>query len=274
MSREKKAQDRQAYIIFGGLGVLIAVVLLFKFATAKEKVNKHTNCPKQIIRESVFILDRSSTIAEQTKNEIQARIRKLINEKVHEGERITFYEVNDRAYTELKPLIINKEGLDFCKPKLDVNDLVENQSLATKRYESKIKTLLEMEHLKNRGTLSSSPIAQVIFDVSLSQHMNNRFISFYLFSDLMENSKEVSLYGCHDGKTAVSQYVSSRTGRAQRPSFKNISHFEIHRIPTKNSSQVISCRNHFWNWFFGDIQKSEEVTETLNPNDLFKDLPG
>ena len=261
-------------MIFAGLGVLVLVVVGFKLATAKEKVDKKTNCPDQIVRESVFVLDRSSTIAEQTKDEIRARITRIINVKVKEGERITFYEVNDSAYTELKPLSINYEGKDFCKPKVEVSALTENQELTRKRYNAKIKALLDMDHLKNRGRETKSPVAQVIFDVSLSEHMENKHVSFYLFSDMMENSKDISLYGCQDGKDAVEKYTSERAGRALRPTFKNISHFEVHRIPTKSTSEVISCRNYFWNWFFGDIQQSDEVIEPFNPKDLFKDLPG
>lgn len=274
MRRDSSKEDKQAYQIFAGLGILILIVVVFKLLTSKEKVDRVTNCPEHIVRESVFVLDRTSPIPEQTKEEIRARIIRIINDKVEVGERITFYEVNEKAYNELKPLALSSRGSEFCKPRQEVNALVENQDLTRKKYDAKIKALLSSEVLKSRGSESKSPIAQVIFDVSLSQHMSNQSVSFYLFSDLMENSKDLSIYGCKNKEAAVSAYKTARIGRQLRPSFKNIKHFEIHRVPTHTTSEVVTCRDYFWNWFFGDIQDSQEVTEGRKFGDLYQDLPG
>ena len=272
MRSEKARQDKQGKIILVCLGVIVAFFFIIRLVLNPEKYDSVTGCPTKILRSTVFILDKSSQIAEQTRNEIISRIERIIAEKVQTGEKVSFLEVNDSAYEELKPLKINDTLDYFCKPKSDAdNKLTENSELIKARYKKRIKSILSNEFLKDLGGNSKSPIAQVVFDAVLSQNMNAENVSLYLFSDLMENSKDVSLYGCTDGKTAVNDYRASRSGRVERPVFRKIANIQIHVIPEKIPSDTMKCRDHFWNWFFGDMEFSKENNE---PSLIWSHLPG
>lgn len=280
--------------IFAAMGVFLITVGIFMVTKKPKNEDRRTGCPNKITRETVIVLDRSSEVSLQTKEEISNRIKNIIDRKVQVGERITIYEVNDDAYTNLRSIDLSGKGLDFCKPRDKAeNALIDNVSLVHTIYESRIKKILASEVINSRGKDSKSPIAQVVFDASLSKHMlvdkkfdKDKRVSFYLFSDLMENSKDLSVYSCSNGENAISKFKQSRMGRTSasdsgladkdalaRPMFKNIANFEVHLVPTHQSEGTLKCRNKFWNWYFGILEFSEDVPKE-DQQLIITSLPG
>ena len=273
MRNEKAKKEKHAKYIFASIGTIAILVMSVNIFFSREKVDRASGCPQKIKKASVFILDRSMLLAEQTRTEILSRIEKIIRDKVSPGEKLTFLEINDDAYMELKPLKLVKDLDSFCKPKSEAdNALTENPHLIRTRYKSQINEILKNEALKSKGGNSKSPITQVVFDAVLSQYVDAEERSLYIFSDLMENSKDVSLYNCSSGEQAVKTFRSSRSGRSERPILTKYGNVELHLMPISLSPEVLKCRTHFWKWFLGDLKFVDNRTVAFE--DLLFPLPG
>lgn len=280
--KSEEELKKQGILIFKILGCVVAGIVIYYFTKPKNDIDRRTFCPPEINRETVIVLDRSSEVSKQTQAEITERIKNIIYKKVQVGERITFYEVNDNAYTNLSPIDLQGNGLDFCKPKdRGENMFVENDSVIHRMFEEKIKKIVNSPLINNKGAESKSPIAQVVFDASLSRFMlidkkfdKDKKVSFYLFSDLMENSKDVSLYNCSNSESAISKFKVNRAGRysasdrpfdgkegTTRPIFRNIANFEIHLVPTHQAESVLKCRDKFWLWYLGVLEFAEDLPQ-------------
>ena len=167
MKRSEEQLKKQGKLLFAGMGLLVLTVFIYKATNKKEEINRITNCPRDIKRETIIVLDKSSILSTQTQDAISARIEKILKDRVQVGERVTFYEVNDEAYINLHPLAVTESGKEFCKPKVTAeNGLTENSDLIEARYLNTVKKLLASEKLKGPSKESKSPITQVVHDVA------------------------------------------------------------------------------------------------------------
>jgi hypothetical protein len=120
------------------------------------------------------------------------------------------------------------------------------------------------EALKRPATTSeTSPVAEVLTDLSASDVMQSPSTRLMVFSDMMQNSGNGSLYGCRDGRSAIAAYKRSKSGSIERPTFRNTS-VELHLIPREGfDPAVVQCRMRFWTWFFGNNEGSGAGVEFL-----------
>jgi len=118
-----------------------------------------------------------------------------------------------------------------------------------------------------RTVLPSSPLTQVVADLSVSQYLRAPQNTLVVFSDLVEKSNGLSLLECRDPQDAVRTYRAARAGGVERPTFKNVS-VDLNVIPDTGIQPATGqCRKTFWNWYFGDV-------EGVNAHVTMNYLPG
>ena len=115
-------------------------------------------------------------------------------------------------------------------PQKDGNDLYEHRKSIKKFYDERFAKPLA-EALKRPATTSkTSPVAEVLTDLSASDVMQSSSTRLMVFSDMMQNSDNVSLYGCRDGLSAIAEYMigkadsqadcADRSTKVRRPTFR------------------------------------------------------
>lgn len=267
--KQYSKKDQQGILILISLFIFAIVVFSVGKIFKSEKADKTTSCFKSTSKSSIFILDQTSELNEQTRDEIKKRIERIIEQKVDVGEQIIFFEVNGKAVKSLTPLEFSNGNTVFCKPKAHADsDLTENDELIQRKFKKKMDELFKNEFFTKKKSDDYSPITQVLFDSSLTDFAKRSSVSYYIFSDLMEHTEKTTIYGCSSGDMAIGQYKNSRIGRAERPSFKNVNNFEFHKIPISINLKELRCRDKFWNWFTGDMIFLKDNTHKLEAFDL------
>lgn len=239
-----KQKDKHGYMILGGvLAVVIAVFGVQVYLSSKPKPNPDTNCVGKPSRTTVILIDRSDGLAKQTQAEIVSRALQHIAEKVETNERVSIFTVSALSRQDLTP------AFSKCKPQQERNVLTEGAGVE-KRFTENFQKPLETALSTVGNTSDSSPIAQAITDLSLKEELSGDHKSLLIFSDMLEYTKEFSLYACTDPQSAIAKYRVSRGGRSEKPEFANTEVF-VNLVPrdTKNNGAV-DCRSSFWTWFF------------------------
>ncbi|MFC3442168.1 hypothetical protein ACFOKF_13405 [Sphingobium rhizovicinum] len=252
-------KDKQGMMLIAAVVVLLVLIVAYNMHLTSRPKPDARSCIAPVVRKSVFVLDQSDSIPEQTSVEIMRRIREAIDKDVQENELVTIFQVTDEARTALRP-IFNK-----CKPKRDGNELTENARMIQKKFQSEFIEPLD-EALSNPPPKSStSPIGEILIDLSLTGFLSGENNRLFVFSDLMQNSNNSSLYACQSADQAIAQFRAKRTGAVERPTFRNTA-VSLNFIPREGITQTaLACRNGFWNWFFGD---TEGPNASVTPNYL------
>ncbi len=249
------SKRKQAYLIIACSLAFIILIISAKFFLVKPE-----SCNQKIDSKTVILIDHSEDVATQTIAEIVNRSMEFIeSSSVKEGELISIFAITQESKKNLKPIF---EG---CKLRSEGNQAIENVK-KVKRDFLTFKKNLEKELSVPIAGSNESPIAQALTDLSLD---HRRFKSasntnLIIFSDMMENtnSPKFTLYGCASGKDAIANYTKIKSGSQVRPKFENVE-VKINLIPRKGlSKEVVSCRDMYWNWFFGDTTcKSSSCVE-------------
>jgi hypothetical protein len=248
-------KDKKGIVLIGCvLLALLGMVAAYVSAGNKPKSGPDL-CVGTVTRNTVFLLDYSDEISEQTLDEIKARALAHVDQKVAVGEKITIFAVSELSRSSLRPVV------SICKPAIDGSRLVEDVRQIKKRYQSQFIAPLN-EALSTPPTRSKeSPIAQALTDVSLSQYLRGEENSLLVFSDMLENTPRFSLYKCANPNQSIARYRESRVGAMERPVFKNTS-VQLHLIPRENSARdMLQCRDRLWTWFFGDNEGARTQLE-------------
>jgi len=263
----KSVKDRAAIdkISYMALSLLVVFVVFFVLSS-KEKPDPETNCFKKIDRKIAIVLDKTDYIPQQTQTEIAKRALRGVLENGKAGDLISVYEITQDSLHDLMPVF------SMCLPKMgkDSNELIEKGEVLEKKFTEKFEKPLLDVLSKNTGQAQNSPIAEAIADINLSDAMRDaKQGRILLFSDLMQHSRNVSTYGCTDAKMPIAQFKKSRQGAVEpRPLFKN-TYVELHVIPRLGITELeAKCRATFWNWFFGNMEASENAEIGLSPVDL------
>lgn len=239
--------------------VLIVAVLVGSQVTKKPKLDAK-GCGQELAGKTVFVVDQSEDLSEQTKNEIVARALKVVDESVEDGELVSVFSVTELSKKNLVPTF------SYCKPTRDGSRLVTNPKLLQRIYKNKFAVPLEKALRAPIPGSKESPVAQAIVDLSLSEYLKSPVSSrLVLFSDLMEHTDRFSLYGCKATQDAVSRFRAARGATVARPTFKGVD-IQLNIVPRPNIlAPVAKCRDAFWVWFFGD---NEGERASLNANYL------
>ena len=216
--------------------------------------NLETGCARTVPGKTVFLIDHSEAITTQTQDAIKKRAGNFIEDEVAEGELVSVFYLNDLAAKKLTP------KFQHCKPPKTGNPLYQKRKkIADTFRESFLEPLADALSAPIMGS-DTSPIAQAIIDVSLSESLQNTpKATLIIFSDFMENTPALSLYKCQAPGEAIETWKKHNKGATLdatgRPTFKRLrvqAHYIPRRFQPNDSTEAISCRNTFWNWFLGN----------------------
>jgi hypothetical protein len=239
-------KDKHGLVLIGA--VLAALLALFavNYQLSNKPKADERNCIVPVTDKTVILIDRSDDTPTQTLDEIVARIKDYVATRAAQNELISIFEITPTSRTRLSPVFSS------CLPQKDGNDLYQNRRAIQKFFEERFEAPLDAALAKPPSRSNTSPISEVITDLAASEHLNAAHSRLMVFSDLMQNSDNTSLYGCTSSSDAIAHFRQKRAGAIERPTFKNTS-VELHVIPREGIGEAtVACRNGFWAWFFGD----------------------
>jgi hypothetical protein len=209
------------------------------------------NCVGNVNANTVIVLDRSEQVTDQTLDEIRSRAMDYITKRVKVNERVSIFSVSAQSERRLRPI------LSLCRPPDSGSRLVANVKAIQRRFQEQFDQPLREALSVSPGNDDRSPIAQTLTDISLSQYLRGDANALLIFSDMLENSPQFTLYRCQDASKTIADFRLSRRGAMERPRFKNTS-VVLNLIPRLDQSpEVIKCRDALWMWFFGDNEGSQ-----------------
>lgn len=234
---------RKAWLIIG-----LSALAILSLLTAKIFVSPPPVCEPSASEKTVVVLDHSEGVSTQTAAAIVNRTWAFIESKVADGERVSVFMLSQASQKDLKPVFTG------CKPRHDGNRTIEDVKRVKADFEKRFKKPLEEQLALPITNSPESPIAEGLIDLSLDvKHFRSTgSTKLLVFSDFLQHSSALSLYKCTDGPQAVQQFRTARSGKQERPEFKN-TEVQMHVIPRAGISRAaVQCRAYYWNWFFGD----------------------
>ncbi len=240
------AKDRQGVWLIAL--VLIAVGAMFAFnmhLSARPKPDSRS-CIAPVSRKTVFLIDLSDAIPDQTADEIRSRVLKAVSKDVQFNELVSVFVINNNSRTQLTPIF------NACKPQKSGSEITENVRMIEKRFSDNFQKPLERALATRPPRSSTSPVGEAVIDLSLSDYLRAPESRLVVFSDMMQNSGNYSLYGCTSAQAAIASFRQHRAGALERPTFMNTD-VRLNFIPREGVGQAVAaCRQGFWAWFFGD----------------------
>lgn len=226
--------------------IVINAVLFYQF-DQKNKRNKSTQCLDQVEQKHIFIIDKSSPMSVQTQTEILFRIKQQASE-IKQEDFIAMYQITSNSLTQLKPIF------QACK--------------TDKNFEKNLLQKAQISIYSNLNNTLTSPLAEALLDINLSHHqMDVQRTNIYIYSDLLQNSQNLSLIQTTQLSDAINYFKASRLGGVQRPTFINTFVY-LHIIPhAQLSEQLVKNRDGFWIWFLGDM-RGDRQSYGLERHDL------
>ena len=204
-------------------------------------------CAGPITANAVVLIDHSEAMTPQTMAEMESRVLQYARLEAVDNERFTLFTLDANSGKDMRPLA------SLCKPRSTGNRLIEDVRPLEKNrklFEDRLSKLLRLRPSDS----PASPLAQSLIDFSLSQYLRGTTNTLLVFSDLLENTPEFSLYSCSSESEAISQFRKSRVGAIERPTFLNTK-VRLNVIPRFDiDPDALKCRDRFWLWFFGDNQ--------------------
>lgn len=253
-------KDKQGLAIVALVVVgFFALVTAFFVTSSREKPNE-LGCLSAIPAKTAILVDRSDNTPLQTVDEIRSRIRKIVVEDVREGELVSIFLVTNEAERALRPIF------SACKPQESGNIIYEDERRIAENFERGFMQPLEAAVAEEPNRSEVSPVAEVLTDFHSSQYLDGEANRLVVFSDLMQNSENLSLYGCLDGPGAIETYSMNRAGAISRPKLRNTA-VSLNIIPRQGlDARTVKCRDIFWLWFFGDNEgELASVTPSFLP---------
>lgn len=244
--KSRKEKDRQGWLLIAAVVGAVVVLIGIKASLNGSRTPDAFNCLGTPDTNTVIVFDRSEGTSEQTLREMRSRALTFIKDSTRENERITVFTVSDLSKNSLVPLI------SLCRPPASGNALVTNVKAIQKRFHDRFEAPLDTALNLEPGNAPESPLAQAIIDISRTSYLRGKRNTLLVFSDMLENTKEFSLYGCNNPRDVVARFRQSRLGGVVRPSFVN-TRVVLNLIPRAAPSPTsIACRDALWVWFFGD----------------------
>jgi hypothetical protein len=244
-------KDQQGVLIIAAVLVIVGIAFLFIYQKANGPKLDDRSCPAIIARSTAIVIDRSDDTPSQTLDEIVARTKRFVAEGAQEGELVSLFEISGASRTSLKPVFSG------CVPQRDGNDLYENRRKIQRTFSDRFAKPLEAALATKPVRSDSSPISEAVIDLSASQYLSAPANRLIVFSDMLQNSDNATLYGCTAAKAAISEFRSRRAGAIERPTFRNTA-VELNVIPREGiGAETVKCRDGFWAWFFGDNEGAD-----------------
>ncbi|OYU37300.1 hypothetical protein [Novosphingobium sp. PASSN1] len=245
MSRLSK-KDRQGIILIAGVILVALGMVAFNAYLSGRPRPDERNCVAPVTAKTVFVIDQSDAIPEQTASEMRSRAMKTVAEVVQANELVSVFVITEQSRTKLLPVF------SACKPQQDGSELTENVKAIQRRFTENFQKPFEAALAVAAKKSEASPLGEAIIDLSLSDSLRAGKSRLVLYSDMMQHSENSSLYGCSDGNAAIQSFRLHRAGAVERPTFKNTD-VQLNFIPREGVGEAVAaCRTRFWAWFFGD----------------------
>jgi hypothetical protein len=232
------------------VGLVLVAIAAAKLFLGSGPKPASDGCVGTVSANTVFVLDHSEQLTEQTRSEIVARAMAFIKNQVKTNERVTIFTVSELSKKSLTPVFSR------CKPPESGNRGYEGVKEIEKRFKRDFMEPARAVLADVPKDSNESPVAQTLIDISLSQYLRGEHNSLLVYSDMLENTKKFNLYTCSSPRESVARFRESRKGAQERPKFKNTS-ISLNMIPrTDVSKATLRCRDQVWEWFFGDNEGS------------------
>lgn len=245
MSKFSKKDKQGFYLIAAVLSVALGMMAFNSHLSGRAKPDER-NCVAPVTAKTVFVIDQSDAIPEQTAVEIRSRATMTVANTVQANELVSVYVITEQSRTKLVPVF------SACKPEQGGSELTENVRAIQKRFKEKFQKPFEAALSVAASKSEASPLGEAIIDLSLSDSLRAEKNRLVIYSDMMQHSENSSLYGCSDGNAAIKSFRQRRAGAVERPTFKNAD-VQLNFIPREGVGEAVAvCRTRFWGWFFGD----------------------
>ena len=239
-------KDKNGLALMGGVLAVLAAVLLLAINDGDRLPAGPDNCHASVKAKTVILIDGSDVITAQGSEEIVRRSLDFVREHVGVDERVSIFEVTDVSQRSLKP------RFSACKPPATGNRLNQDTRAVEKKFVQSFQKPLEDALAASGAESSVSPISEAVIDLSLSDYLRAERSNLLVFSDLLQHSRNTSLYGCSSGRAAIADFRAHRAGAMERPVFRNTGVY-LNIVPREGlGHSVVRCRDGFWQWFFGD----------------------
>jgi len=183
------------------LAVAIALLIIlgvvnFEASSEQEKIDPVTFCKRDKSSEiTVILIDHTDIITTIQKAALENRLWDIVN-ATGKNSKIKLYEVNNVNAKVLSPAI------DVCNPgnENDVNEFTGNKMLAHKKFEERFRKPLKviLDGILSKENATNSPIMGAVQSVAVTSFIGEEQAAekkrFILVSDLLENTKNYSLY--------------------------------------------------------------------------------
>lgn len=244
-------KDRIGYAVIAAVVLGFVGLIFLNYVLSNKGSTDERGCTGSVTYKTAILIDRSDETPLQTIDEIISRTLRAVEADVRENELISIFKITDSAQTSLKPVFV------ACKPKSDGNELYENRKTIQNKFRDEFLKPLKLALAEPANISESSPLAEVITDLSLSEYLDSEKARLIVFSDMMQNSNNLSLYACQSRQEAVAYFREQRAGALERPSFKNLQVI-LHVVPREGMARpTVQCRDGFWAWFLGDNEGND-----------------
>ena len=241
-------RDRQGIAIIASALFAVVIAAIFSLQMKSQPHADASGCLPDVKGRTIILLDHSEGVPEQTAQEIKARAFAFLKDRTATYDEVRVYTVTDQSANALRPTF---KG---CKPPATGNALYQGVKSIKARFEKGFREPLEDLLNQKVGDSTTSPIAQAISDLSVSDAMKAGHTNLVIFSDMIENSPALNMYTCMASASPVAQFKAANVGAVQRPHFQNVT-VVLNLIPRRGvKSDTLKCRDKFWPWFFGDNQ--------------------
>jgi hypothetical protein len=246
----KEQVSRTASWVFAAL--FFAVVLIIAFVskntgTTTSWASIAESCPDDVNTAISVVIDPMSIRSQTTKDEVLSRFKASLLQPAKDVQRFSVFTTSASHENALKPL------LAICKYPSVLSRLLSGRKSNAQLNGDSIMNMIR-EALETRVNDQTIFVTQQIADIALTHHLRANVNKLVVFSDMLDISPRFSLAGCDRPSTAINAFKDSRRGSLERPHFRRVS-IELHVIPRIGlSKNTLQCRNHFWRWYFGDIE--------------------
>ncbi|WP_310387914.1 hypothetical protein [Roseateles sp.] len=248
-------KDKQGLWLIGGVGLTAIALLVAIVANGSKAKAGSDNCLGAVTASTVFVLDDSEEVSQQTRDAIVDRAMNHIRQHVAINERVTVFSISDHSRSALHPEV------SLCRPPEEGNRLTESVKSVRTKFQNNFEKPLREALKKEAGSGKESPIAQALTDISLTNYLRAPANTLVVFSDMLENTEKFTMYRCPAVNSVIAQYRTSRQGAQERPEFKNTK-VVLNLVPRFNQSPVtLKCRDKFWPWFFGNNEGAKASFE-------------
>ncbi|WP_220807282.1 hypothetical protein [Noviherbaspirillum aridicola] len=205
-------------------------------------------CPEQVDASTIVVLDMPTPYDETVRKEVSARVAEQLSAGGRGVHRLTVFSTLQSPERAAAPVT------SVCSATPEWSRLIGWLPNAMPGTRGALMKALDNAVRLAQPDSARMPVSRLLADISVTQYLRAPRNTITVFSDLLEDSPRFSLRRCDSGESAVSSYREMRRGALERPQFGN-TFVSLNLAPVLGvTGKTIDCRNHFWRWFFSDIE--------------------